>query len=77
VTFVGSCACPIGGYRLGAATGDTLLLLDDDEAAALAAALHSAACGTTEFAEASLGALTTVNLQRRVLGPVRVRRRGW
>ncbi len=49
-----------GGYRLGAATGDTLLLLDDDEATALAAALHSAARGTTEFAEASLGALTKV-----------------
>lgn len=60
-----------GGYRLGAATGDTLLLLDNDEATALAAALHSAACGTTEFAEASLGALTKV---LSMLGPEQRRR---
>ena len=43
-----------------------MLLLDDDEAIALAVALHSAACGTTELAEASLGALTKV---LSILGP--------
>src|SRR4051794_2699195 len=49
-----------GGYRLGGSTGDAALLLDNDEAVALAAALHSAASGTSEWAEASLGALTKV-----------------
>ena len=49
-----------GGYRLGASDGTALLLLDDDESTALAAALHAAACGSSEFAEASLGALTKV-----------------
>ena len=49
-----------GGYRLGGTTGDAALLLDDDETTALAVALHTAACGTTELAEASLGALTKV-----------------
>jgi len=49
-----------GGYRLGASAGDAALLLDNDEATALAAALHTAAAGTTELAEASLGALTKV-----------------
>ncbi|WP_420450250.1 helix-turn-helix transcriptional regulator [Ilumatobacter sp.] len=60
-----------GGYRLGAGTGATLLLLGDDEATALAAALHSAACGATELAEASLGALTKVLA---MLGPDQRRR---
>ncbi len=49
-----------GGYRLGSADGDTALLLDNDEATALAVALHVAASGTTELAEASLGALTKI-----------------
>jgi predicted DNA-binding transcriptional regulator YafY len=49
-----------GGYRLGSSTGDAMLLLDNDEATALAAALHQAASGTSELAEASLGALTKV-----------------
>lgn len=49
-----------GGYRLGGSTGDAALLIDDDEATAMAAALHAAASGTTELAEASLGALTKV-----------------
>jgi predicted DNA-binding transcriptional regulator YafY len=49
-----------GGYRLGASSGDAMLLLDNDEATALAAALHQAAAGTSELAEASLGALTKV-----------------
>jgi predicted DNA-binding transcriptional regulator YafY len=56
-----------GGYRLGASTGDAMLLLDNDEATALAAALHQAAAGTSELAEASLGALTKVLT---MLGPV-------
>ncbi len=60
-----------GGYRLGGATGDAVLLLDDDETTALAAALHTAASGTTEFAEASLGALTKV---LSMLGPVQRQR---
>lgn len=49
-----------GGYRLGGATGGAVLLLDDDEATALAVALHVAARGSSELAEASLGALTKV-----------------
>ncbi len=49
-----------GGYRLGASSGEALLLVDDEEAIALAVALHSAAHGTTELAEASLGALTKI-----------------
>lgn len=60
-----------GGYRLGGSTGEAMLLLDDDEATALAVALHRAACGTTEFAEASLGALTKV---LSMLGPEQRRR---
>jgi predicted DNA-binding transcriptional regulator YafY len=60
-----------GGYRLGGSTGEAMLLLDDDEATALAVALHRAACGTTEFAEASLGALTKV---LSMLGPQQRRR---
>lgn len=59
-----------GGYRLGAG-GDTVLLLDDDEATALAAALHGAAAGTSELAEASLGALGKVLT---MLGPADRRR---
>ena len=49
-----------GGYRLGGTSGDAMLLLDNDEATALAVALHSAASGTSELAEASLGALSKV-----------------
>lgn len=50
-----------GGYRLAGTVGETmLLLLDDDECTALAAALHTAACSTSELAEAALGALTKV-----------------
>lgn len=49
-----------GGYRLGRSSGDAALLLDDDETTALAAALHAAARGSSELAEASLGALTKV-----------------
>lgn len=60
-----------GGYRLGGSTGDTALLLDDDEAVALAVALHSAARGTSDLAEASLGALTKV---LSTLGPTQRRR---
>jgi len=60
-----------GGYRLGGSTGDTALLLDDDEAIALAVALHSAARGTSDLAEASLGALTKV---LSTLGPAQRRR---
>lgn len=60
-----------GGYRLGGSTGDTALLLDNDEAVALAAALHSAASATSEWAEASLGALTKV---LSMLGPDQRRR---
>jgi predicted DNA-binding transcriptional regulator YafY len=60
-----------GGYRLGGSTGDAALLLDDDEAIALAVALHSVACGTSELAEASLGALTKV---LSMLGPVQRQR---
>lgn len=60
-----------GGYRLGVSTGDAMLLLADDEATALAVALHRAACGKTEFAEASLGALTKV---LSMLGPEQRRR---
>lgn len=65
-----------GGYRLGGSNGDAVLLLDDDESIALAVALHSAAAGTTDLAEASLGALTKVlsmlgPAQRRVAETVR------
>lgn len=60
-----------GGYRLGGSTGDAALLLDDAEAVALAVALHAAACGTTELAEASLGALTKV---LSMLGPAQRQR---
>ncbi len=60
-----------GGYRLGGSTGDAALLLDDDEATALAVALHAAAGGTTELAEASLGALMKV---LSMLGPAQRRR---
>lgn len=60
-----------GGYRLGTSNGDAILLLDNDEAIALAAALHSAASGTTELAEATLGALTKV---LSMLGPQQRRR---
>ena len=60
-----------GGYRLGGSTGDAALLLDDDETVALAVALHSAAAGTTELAEASRGALTKV---LSMLGPVQRQR---
>ncbi|MFV0315899.1 MAG: helix-turn-helix transcriptional regulator [Microthrixaceae bacterium] len=49
-----------GGYRLGHSEGETVLLIDDDEAVALATALHKAAAGSSELAEASLGALTKV-----------------
>ncbi len=60
-----------GGYRLGGSTGDAALLLDDDEATALAVALHTAASGTNELAEASLGALTKV---LSMLGPAQRQR---
>jgi predicted DNA-binding transcriptional regulator YafY len=60
-----------GGYRLAGSTGDAALLLDNDEATALAVALHAAAGGPTELAEASLGALTKV---LSMLGPVQRRR---
>ncbi len=50
-----------GGYALGEANaGRVPLLLDDDETVALAASLHLAAHGSTELAEASLGALMKV-----------------
>lgn len=49
-----------GGYRLGAAAGDTAILLDNDEVTALAAALHHGIDGNSELAEATLGALTKV-----------------
>lgn len=60
-----------GGYRLGAATEGVVLLLDDDEATALAVALHTVASGTSDLAEASLGALTKV---LSTLGPAARRR---
>lgn len=60
-----------GGYRLGAVTGDAALLLDDDEVTALAVALHTASSGTSELAEASLGALTKVLA---MIGPAARRR---
>jgi predicted DNA-binding transcriptional regulator YafY len=60
-----------GGYRLGPSSGDAMLLLDNDEATALAAALHQAAAGTSDLAEASLGALTKV---LSMLGPTQRRR---
>jgi len=60
-----------GGYRLGGSSGDTVLLLQDDEATALAVALHAAARGTSDLAEASLGALTKV---LSMLGPTQRRR---
>src|SRR4051794_38312859 len=60
-----------GGYRLSASSGDAALLLDDDEATALAVALHAAATGTAELAEAALGALTKV---LSMLGPLQRRR---
>ncbi len=60
-----------GGYRLGGSSGDAMLLLDNDEAVALAAALHHAAAGTSELAEASLGALTKVLT---MLGPAQRKR---
>jgi predicted DNA-binding transcriptional regulator YafY len=60
-----------GGYRLGGATEGVVLLLDDDEATALAVALHTVAAGTSDLAEASLGALTKV---LSTLGPVARRR---
>lgn len=49
-----------GGYRLGGSSGEAMLLLDNDEATALAVALHTAASGSSELAEASLGALSKV-----------------
>lgn len=60
-----------GGHRLRGASGDAALLLDDDEAIALAAALHTAACGTSELAEGSLGAPTKV---LSIVGPDQRRR---
>jgi predicted DNA-binding transcriptional regulator YafY len=60
-----------GGYRLGSSNGDAMLLLDNDEATALAAALHQAASGNSELAEASLGALTKVLT---MLGPAQRQR---
>ena len=60
-----------GGYRLTGSTGGAALLLDDDEATALAVALHSAACDTTELAEASLGALSKLVT---MLGPAQRQR---
>lgn len=49
-----------GGYRLAGAAGDAVLLLDDDEATALAVSLHRSSAESSEFAQASLGALTKV-----------------
>ncbi|MFN8021109.1 MAG: YafY family protein [Acidimicrobiales bacterium] len=60
-----------GGYRLGASNEGVVLLLDPDEATALAVALHSVAAGTSDLAEASLGALTKVMAS---LGPAARRR---
>jgi len=60
-----------GGYRLDGSSGDTVLLLQDDEAIALAVALHASARGTSDLAEASLGALTKV---LSMLGPSQRRR---
>lgn len=60
-----------GGYRLAGASGDAMLLLDNDEATALAAALHQGASGSSELADASLGALTKVLT---MLGPAQRQR---
>jgi predicted DNA-binding transcriptional regulator YafY len=49
-----------GGYRLDGGSGTVPLLLTDDEGVALAIALHLAAHGTAELAEASVGALGKV-----------------
>ena len=52
-----------GGYRLGnsgAGSPGLLLLVEDDEATALAVAVSRIASGTSELAEAALGALTKI-----------------
>jgi predicted DNA-binding transcriptional regulator YafY len=49
-----------GGYRLDSASGLAPLLVDRDEAVALAVGLHLASQGSTELAEASVGALSKV-----------------